>query len=278
MFIHIKSLVNKLYPAKFECNCYALLKFAVLLVMMCLATTPVFSQKNNSRGLRLDGKQDYVDFGNRYQDLKLPFTISAWINIDRSNFYLAPVFSSRNCFSNYSGFSLVVDKNYIHIQYGDGFGAKHHAFRKGMEVSVDLPADEWHHVTAVVKDHATMELYLDGIKIEGEMTGTSGHGMDSSSPEGFTSAGYFISNDVKYFYKGAIDDIRLWNRALSQDEISRSVCNTLTGNEAGLIGYWTFDENSGKVCYDKSSNKFHGTLVGNPQREPTTPPSTENCR
>jgi gliding motility-associated-like protein len=44
------------------------------------------------------------------------------------------------------------------------------------------------------------------------------------------------------------------------------MCVKLTGNENGLIGYWTFDEPSGNTVLDKSSNHYNGALKGNPQR------------
>lgn len=223
--------------------------------------------KKENRCLRFDGKGDHVDFGNIYQDLKLPFTISAWINLEPSNIDLAPVFANRNNISTYSGFVLIVDRNYMTLQYGDGFGMKHHAYRRGKEATIRLSHNEWHHVTAVVTDRDNIELYLDGRNVGGEMTGSSTQPMDSSNPTGFASAGYAISNNVEYRFKGSLDDIRLWNRALSPAEVEASLCNILTGKEPGLIGHWTFDEASGKVCDDKSPNNFDGKLAGNTKRE-----------
>lgn len=248
--------------------------FVVLTVAFLLSQPAAFSQDNTkdntkkeNRCLRLNGKDDYVDFGNIFKDVELPVTVSAWIKIDPTNMQLAPVFASRNCRSVYGGFTLVVDRNYMFIQYGDGFGMKHHAFRRGKEATVKLPHSEWHHVTAVVKDNSNMQLYLDGVDVGGVFSGSSTNQMESDIPNGFATVGYLISNDVVYRFKGSIDDVRVWKRALSPEEVKSSVCNTLTGKETGLIGHWTFDEPSGKVCNDKSPNKFNGTLIGSAQRE-----------
>lgn len=245
----------------------------ITVILVLLISSPLLSQddkKAGNRCLRFDGKEDYVNFGDVYRDLKLPFTISMWVNIDPSCLDLAVVFASTNCRSAYSGFILVADRNYLHVQYGDGHGIKHPAFRRGKEASIVLTHSKWYHVTAVVKDNKNIELYLNGVDAGGEMTGESQYEMGSKTPDGFASAGYLVSNSVESHYKGAIDDIRLWNRALSPKEVANSMCNTLTGKETGLIGYWTFDELSGKVCYDKSPNKFHGKLVGSPDRETAT--------
>jgi hypothetical protein len=250
-----------------------LTKFFGLLTLFSLSQFVVFAQttskneKRENRCLRLNGKDDYVNFGDIYRDLELPVTVSAWINIDPQNIQLAPVFASRNCRTVYSGFILVVDRNYMFAQYGDGYGMKHHAFRRGKEARVKLPHGEWHHVAAVIQDNTKIDLYLDGVNAGGELSGTSSNLMGSDTPNGFASVGYLLSNDEEYRFKGGLDDVRVWNRALSPEEVKNSMCNTLTGKETGLIGHWTFDEASGKVCNDKSPNKFNGTMVGSAQRE-----------
>lgn len=244
--------------------------FLVVFVLVSQLLPAQTTSKKENRCVRLDGKDGYIKFGDIYRDLKLPFSISAWVNIDRSNIDLCPVFANRNCVKVYSGFMLTVDRNYISIQYGDGFGMKHHAYRRGKEATVTLPHGEWHHVTAVVTDNANIELYLDGKNVGGEISGSSTQPMDSSDPNGFATAGYIISNNVELHYKGAMDDVRLWNRALSPEDVAASLCNTLTGKEPGLIGNWTFDETSGSICNDKSPNKFAGKLVGSAKREPAT--------
>ena len=63
-----------------------------------------------------------------------------------------------------------------------------------------------------------------------------------------------------------IDELRIWNRALTEDEIRESMCRRLHAGEPGLIGHWTFDETSGTQLIDKSPKGFHGTLKGNPAR------------
>lgn len=236
-------------------------------------SSQLFSQdtkKTENHCIRFDGGDDMVSFGDVYRDLKLPFTISAWVNIAPSNLDLSVAFASRNCPASYAGLILVVDRNYLHVQYGDGHGIKHPAFRRGKEATVVLTHSKWYHITAVVKDSEHIDLYLDGVNVGGEMTGESTYQMGSDNAGGFASAGYLISNNVEHRFKGAIDDIRLWKRALSPKEVADSRCNTLTGKETGLIGYWNFDETSGKVCHDKSPNNFHGKLVGGAKREPST--------
>ncbi|MGK7940922.1 MAG: LamG-like jellyroll fold domain-containing protein [Crocosphaera sp.] len=63
-------------------------------------------------------------------------------------------------------------------------------------------------------------------------------------------------------YPGKIDELRIWNRARSEDEIKADYHHRLIGNEIGLVGYWRFDEGSGNTVYDQTANAYHGTIYG----------------
>lgn len=68
-------------------------------------------------------------------------------------------------------------------------------------------------------------------------------------------------------FTGAIDEVRIWNRALTSEEIAENYTLYLTGNEAGLIGYYTFDNGPDDEFYDTSYtgeayHSHHGTATG----------------
>ncbi len=231
----------------------------------------LYSQNDDigsGRAIEFDGTADYIDFGDRYRDLVFPFTISAWVYLDPSNTAPAPIFTNRNCNPIYQGFRLIINSGVISIEYGDGLGGNSPVFRRGKLANVAGLLGRWNHVTAVVRDVFDMDLFLNGVNVGGKSSGDSNNTMVSSVPgvAGFTSSAYFISNNVIYRYKGVIDEIRFWKRALSQDEIRQTMCVSLKGNEPGLIGYWDFNETSGNTVFDKSVNKFDGQFIGNPKR------------
>lgn len=53
-----------------------------------------------------------------------------------------------------------------------------------------------------------------------------------------------------YNYKGAIGDVRLWNKVLTKNEIATKYKKALSVNEKNLIGYWPMSETSGNVVED----------------------------
>jgi hypothetical protein len=63
-------------------------------------------------------------------------------------------------------------------------------------------------------------------------------------------------------FPGVLLELRIWNYVRSQAEIQRDMNKPLKGDESGLIGYWTLDEGSGNVVYDKTVNANHGTIYG----------------
>jgi hypothetical protein len=120
-------------------------------------------------------------------------------------------------------------------------------FRKG----------EWLHVAATF-DGTVFNTYLNG-----ELAGTT--------PATFNLRGVslLIAKQARQFatwqrFHGAIDEVRVWNRALSQNEIKLNMSQPLKGNENGLICLWSFDQNTGRDAHDTTSNGNTGQLVGTP--------------
>ena len=62
--------------------------------------------------------------------------------------------------------------------------------------------------------------------------------------------------------QGCIDEVRVWNRVLSQEEIRANMNRRLTGGEAGLVGYWNFNglDADGRVP-DQTRNGNNGILM-----------------
>lgn len=246
-----------------------LYQLVALFIVFTILSQSIYAQSDqigSGRAISFDGVDDYIDFGDIYSDLELPFTISAWVYVDPTSNLYGPIFTNRNCDPIYTGFRLIVDGTRISLEYGDGFGGNDPAYRNGKEATVDDMKGSWNHITAVVRSVSSIDLYRNGINVGGGSTGgSSTNTMDSSKP-GFASSAYFISNGRVYRFKGAIDDIRLWNRALSETEIRQTMCVNLNGDESGLVGYWDFNETSGSVVADKSANHFDGTFVNGPVR------------
>lgn len=65
---------------------------------------------------------------------------------------------------------------------------------------------------------------------------------------------------------GNIDELRVWSKALSDEEIMGNYFRCITGKEDGLEGYWPMNEGFGEAIYDRSKsgskyNEHHGTFI-----------------
>ena len=64
-----------------------------------------------------------------------------------------------------------------------------------------------------------------------------------------------------YTFNGVIDEVRIYSRALSAEEI---LAHYPEGERANPVGSWHFDEGSGTTAVDSSENRNDGTLINGP--------------
>jgi len=234
-----------------------------------LSFTTAFCQVDNvgsGRAIRFDGIDDFIDLGDSYHNVNLPFSVSAWIYIDPTVNFPVPIFVSNDNDPAYRGFWFFISQNMIWCEFGDGTGGSTPAFRRGKQAGVSNVLGRWINVCAVMKAPFDINLFVNGINVGGNSMGNSNLPMASSFPGDHPKIGYFLSNNVTYRFKGIIDEVRLWSRALTEKEVRDGMCTSLVGNETGLIGYWDFNEISGGTMIDKSATGQNGILAGNPSR------------
>lgn len=241
---------------------------AGVLILFFVSTTQGQTDKTGAgRALQFDGIDDYIDLGDVYDDLQFPFTISAWVFLDGSQSSTSGIINTQNTKDIlYNGFWFCVSPSRIALEYGDGFGTNNPAFRRGVSSGDHDLVAKWSHVSAVVRGIDDIDLLLNGLKMPTVISGNSNSPMVSTSPQDNAHIGNHFINGIYYRFKGLMDELRIFNRALSQTEIRAQMCKSLKGDEPGLIGYWTFDETGGDVLTDSSPKGYHGVLKGNPTR------------
>ncbi|KPA12662.1 hypothetical protein MHK_007131, partial [Candidatus Magnetomorum sp. HK-1] len=63
------------------------------------------------------------------------------------------------------------------------------------------------------------------------------------------------------WFKGILDEVRIWNTLRTESEIRNYMTQALTGNETGLVAYYNFNSVSGSTLTDITANSNHGTLT-----------------
>ncbi|MFB6342252.1 LamG-like jellyroll fold domain-containing protein [Saccharicrinis sp. FJH62] len=102
----------------------------------------------------------------------------------------------------------------------------------------------WHKFALTVSRIGEAKVYLDG-----EITWT----VTNSQVNGF--AGYEIligaikrrtasefDGEVMHYFNGLVDEMRIWNAEIKENELSLNSNNRLTGSETGLIAYYPFEQ------------------------------------
>jgi hypothetical protein len=228
----------------------------------------VVNYEASNRTLVFDGVDDYVDLGNIYDDLALPVTISAWIWLDpTAPAGLIPIFDSQDGLPLYNGFNFLTSTASVAgIQYGDGQGENNSVYRRAKSATFPNVTGRWVNFTAVIKGATNMTIYFNGVDVGGEYAGESNLPMNSNSPGEVAKIGYLAQNGAIYRFKGKMDELKIWNKALTLVEVQKTIFTKSKETETGLIGYWDFDEASGTTLLDHSAHHFNGVIKGNPQR------------
>ena len=114
----------------------------------------------------------------------------------------------------------------------------------------------WYFLVGVYDDNASqsLKIYLNG-ELEESSNSLSGninpYSIDDRLNFGRVPSGY-------RFFTGNIDEIRIWNGALTQDEIRQQMFSKSTIRSADLASYWGLDQSSGTTVDDSGPQNVDG--------------------
>ena len=190
---------------------------------------------------------DYIELGDLNSQLINQITLSCWVLLDCSQ----P--SNRIISTGEQGLIVhqVQNDNVILKASFDPAGS---IWPSNQSIS----KNEWHHIVFT----ADSSINLSRFYIDGVLTDTS-IGSNGNFSNAFWNIGRKSISSFDGFC-GKIDDIGIWNRALTQEEITnlynasqpQNTCLPSHVPTNGLVGYWPFCGNAN----DESGNGNHGVL------------------
>ena len=225
---------------------------------------------------------DYLDADDIYFDNTDGLTISLWVHDD--NFYQNPEdFATYIDFGSQDSYRYVVRNR----------GGKIEAFFEGEDLQTNFNnnnveweypytavsaglidtdcgsnTDGWHNVTAVYCATG-IRIYIDGLIGSQGVTYVYFDQLFALTQESVKRIGN--NQLVEEPADANIDEVRIWNRALSSEEVlERASINLNTSEEQGLIGYWKFDGS-----YSNEITLLNGS--GNGVELTTTQYCTDEC-
>jgi len=206
--------------------------------------------------LSFNGSSSYVDLPTITSSNQNAVTIEAWVYL-----YLLPSELPGSYGPIYDSdqdlYVMYEDKgaNELRCKFTTTVGAE----RPGI-AAADLPKNQWIHIVGTYSNtEGQAKIYLNGqLKDTHNLTGYINGNQKA-----------YIGFNSPYYFNGLIDEPRIYNRALTADEIKTHYQAGL--DKLGLVSYWAFDENATTTAYDSQSTN-NGTLYNGPTWQ-----SPSNC-
>ncbi len=243
-----------------------------------LTNGPTVTPGKIGQALNFDGTNDYVSVASATSiHPALPFSFSFWVKPTTVS-SAQGIFGSREAVQHDGYWSSIGSDGSVTINYGDGAGCDPADRRTKTSPASTLVAGQWQHVTGIISGATDMSIYVNGVDVGGTYSGTGGSiSYGSLSILRLGSVGGSGGCPAAYF-NGSMDEVRLYNRALStteiqaqyaaaqSDEVNTGASQAQGGGrlDSGLAGYWKLDDGSGTSATDSSTNGSAGTLTNGP--------------
>ncbi|MGY0392709.1 LamG-like jellyroll fold domain-containing protein [Bizionia sp. KMM 8389] len=179
-------------------------------------------ERTYKRSVYFNGSSNYVDMEDALDVNPTAFTISAWIKRD-TNSLNKSIASKRD-----ASFSEGYD---IKINSSGQLEALWKTLSGTIQTTVSntiIPENVWHQI-AVIYQGGTTNLYIDGVLDK----------QEAKTAPNNTSHSFFIGAASKLapqaFFNGNIDEVRVWNTALTVDQL-RYIMNQEIQNNSGFVG------------------------------------------
>jgi hypothetical protein len=208
---------------------------------------PVTPVELRDRALQFDGYNDCVELGDWFDFEE--FSLSLWVKPATQRTVWANIIDDNH--TDYRAW--VVQQNETHNnQYLFGAGSR------AAIIYFDLTPEIWHHIV-MVRSRSESRVYVDG-KPNGKEIDLPLLRYDGTQ---FLRLGCWGGGDRHW--AGTMDEVQIWQRALTDAEIESLTTRPLDGNEEGLAAYYQFDEGQSEIVRDASAWGRDGVLRGNPE-------------
>ncbi len=167
--------------------------------------------------LQFDGVGDYVR--SAMMQLTYPFTMATWFNLDVAGPSVQTLFVVGDSAADNTYIAIRADNGVLKIN-------RRNATDYPLTGSVAIGRNEWHHVAAVLIDASTSILYVDGVQ------DAYSDALTSVTVPTINVAilGQLRIPSPVTFLDGSLDDVRLYNRALTAEEIGALIAPFMGSN------------------------------------------------
>lgn len=244
------------------------MKNITTLILAAFASLAAIAQPctPNTKSLKFDGTSTYVDLGTAAglaPDSAV--TVEAWIK--PAAFAVNPwqntVVSKDGWSAGEGGFVLRCGGNGI-LSFniaGKTFAGASSSWKEAASPAASLTLNTWTHVAGTF-DGATLKVFINGVQ-SGSFAFA---GVIDKNAQYITRIGRLADNQgasqYRYF-NGLIDEVRIWERALTGAELLASMNNQISPTgQSRLKGYWRMNDGSGNTAVDLVNGANNGAITG----------------
>ncbi len=203
--------------------------------------------------MAFDGVNDElcVSYNDKFPTDK--FTVSAYVKLGNVNNEGAIIDWGSKLNKNWwiTTTASAEGKGYI-FHIGNGTGSDSLKYILPNPITNLNNVNDWHQITMVFNG-SSMSVMVDGIFV-----GTKPANI--MREKNYLNIGSKIGNDG--FFKGKLDDIRIYNRPLTQTEINNTKNRSVSKTESGLVSYWKMDEGVGIKVFDNTTIPTVANIFG----------------
>lgn len=221
-------------------------------------TNNLLKEIKTGSSISFNGIDDYARISNTTNGeiiKNYPYTFSVWFktpgfNIPNEDMVIFCMADSTKG-DRYSGLYIGEDEGgraILRARKGPG--------DKTIYSNVVVTDNKWHQIVGVFEKKNKRSLYIDG-----EFIGSNTKKVDFSKQRIF-NIGRWATNKPKGYFNGLIDEVQVWDKALSSSEVTAYFTESPLGTESNLKAYWKLDDASGSSFTDESGNGNIGYLIG----------------
>lgn len=127
------------------------------------------------------------------------------------------------------------------------------------ELIIDL--NKWHHCV-YTRSGATSNLYINGVLVSSKNNLEIGNLDNPTSPAATTKIGYNFPSEPNFdYYKGLIDDIGIWNRALTEKEVINLYNASICSNDLFITAQNNTLQTGGNVTFTATTSDANASYI-----------------
>ncbi len=205
------------------------------------------------------------------------FTLESWVNFTSTGNW-ATVMAKSTAGTNRIALQTGPGDNSLYVMVGNGSNSY------GFTAPNVITTGQWYHLAVVFDGTQTtnatrLKLYLNGVQQTLTFSGTIPATSSTTNTAAFLAGTEAVGSAV--FLAGTIDEVRVWNAALSQITISGWKDKALGNchpNSANIVLYWQLDNaSSNTVAVASPTTSYTGTIVNGTYVSSTQATGTSGC-